>query len=337
LVVQSYLAALTHDKRLLELSKLFMQHLVTMNNDILAEILQSLNAIQEDEFTPDNEKILNIINCYEVEYAFIECINSVVNDCLVKNGRGLEIFVLHSGMSNLLFQIIGVVGTNSKQCQQVLISSTEVPKYDELVNKTKKKALDILNHMLRFCIKQTLETRLVANNLVYMHYMILTLCYVTERDNFHEFLDDNDDIRGMVIALLENLTICSRSRIFSDYFARVRAKVITEVLFMFLTTSEKEKMDAVDQPKEFMNLALDVCDKQESKTVKTQAAKCLEAFGDKVDGCISFCSMFCIQAIDCYINNNQNNDQTKMNYIVLIEFFKGRFLSANPPEIIIET
>lgn len=42
---------------------------------------------------------------------------------------------------------------------------------------------------------------------------------------------------------------------------------------MLLSTSEKEQYDAVEQPKEFINLALDVCDKQESKTVKTQTAK----------------------------------------------------------------
>jgi hypothetical protein len=42
---------------------------------------------------------------------------------------------------------------------------------------------------------------------------------------------------------------------------------------MFLTTSEKEYIQATEEPKEFMNYALDVSDKHESKTVKTQAAK----------------------------------------------------------------
>lgn len=106
---------------------------------------------------------------------------------------------------------------------------------------------------------------------------------------------------------------------------------------MLLTTSEKEEIDAVEDPKEFINLAIDVWDKQESKTIKTQAAKCLEAFADKIDGWISFLSMFWIQAIDWYINGNHNNAQSQLNYLVLIEFYKQRFLSTNRPEVIIET
>jgi len=177
----------------------------------------------------------------------------------------------------------------------------------------------------------------MANNLVYMHYIILTLWYVTEKEDHHEFLEENDEIREMVIQLLENMSISARSRIFWDFFARSRAKVISEILLMFLTTSEKEYIQATEEPKEFMNYALDVSDKHESKTVKTQAAKWLESFWDKIDGCISFCSMFWIQSIDCYINGNQNSMEMRPNYLVLIEFFKGKFLGSKSPEIIIES
>lgn len=117
------------------------------------------------------------------------------------------------------------------------------------------KTLEILNPLLNFCITHNLETRLVANNLVYMHYIILTLSFVTEQENFHEYLQEDDNVRFMVIALLENMTISTKSRVFADYFARTRAKIITEILLMLLSVSEKEAIDAVEQPKEFMNLA----------------------------------------------------------------------------------
>ena len=67
-----------------------------------------------------------------------------------KHGRGLELFAMHGGMGNLIFQIIGIVGTNSKQCQQVLISMTGIPAYDNLVNTIKMKSLEILNNVLAF-------------------------------------------------------------------------------------------------------------------------------------------------------------------------------------------
>jgi len=164
---------------------------------------------------------------------------------------------VNPGICNLLYQIIGVVGTNSKQCQQVFISTTGIDEYDDIVNRTKKKALEVLNHILRFCVKHNFETRYIANNLMYMNYIILTLCYVTEKEDYHEFLQSNDDVRNMIIALLENMIICTKYRLFADFFARVRSRVICDVLLMFLVTSQKEIEDAVEQPKEFMNLALD--------------------------------------------------------------------------------
>jgi hypothetical protein len=63
----------------------------------------------------------------------------------------------------------------------VFLSTVGIPRYDELVNKTKIKALEILNNILRFWVKYSLETRYITNNLMYMNYVILTLCYITEK------------------------------------------------------------------------------------------------------------------------------------------------------------
>lgn len=337
LTLQSYLAALNHDKRISELNRLFFMQLIAMNNEILAEILKTIHLMTDADFVDDNEKYCKIITWYEVETTFIDCLNSIVRDWLVKNGRGIELFVMNAGLANLLFQIIGVVGTSSSQPQQVLISSTGLEKFDNLVNKTKKTAIEILNHCISFWVRHNVETRLVGNNVVYMQYMILTLAWVTEKEDYFDYLEVNDDIRDLCIVLLENMIICTKSRMFADLFARTRTKVMVDVLFLFLATSEKERDDAEEQPKEFMNLALDVWDKQESKTIKTQAAKWIEAFCSKIDGWVSFWSMFCIQAIDWFINENNTNDQTKMNYIVLIELYKEKFLSKLPAEIVVET
>lgn len=46
-------------------------------------------------------------------------------------------------------------------------------------------------------------------------------------------------------------------------------------------------------PEQFVSLALDTCDKQQSKVVKTQAAKLLEAICDNIDGAVSFITLFC--------------------------------------------
>ncbi|CAI2373188.1 unnamed protein product [Moneuplotes crassus] len=186
------------------------------------------------------------------------------------------------------------------------------------------------------CLKLGCEARLMGNNLVYMQYMILTCQWAASQENWFENLDSDENVRGITIALLENIAISSKSKFYADLLARTRGKMIAEVLIVFLSTPDKEKDDAQDNPGEFLHLAIDVCDKQESQTVKSQAAKCLEAICSKVDGCVSFTSMFCIQAIDCYINGNHLEQENRMHYLILHEFYDKDFLSKNSEDVIIE-
>ena len=46
----------------------------------------------------------------------------------------------------------------------------------------------------------------------------------------------------------------------------------------------------IEQPEEFVNLALDTIDKQSSEIPKTAAAALLEVFCDHIDGSTSFIS-----------------------------------------------
>lgn len=50
-------------------------------------------------------------------------------------------------------------------------------------------------------------------------------------------------------------------------------------------------------PDQFVSLALDTCDKQKSRVVKTHAAKLLETLCDSVDGAVSFVTLFCCQSL----------------------------------------
>jgi hypothetical protein len=56
----------------------------------------------------------------------------------------------------------------------------------------------------------------------------------------------------------------------------------------YLKISEQEKEDIESNPKEFANYSVDICEKQESKTYKSQAAKLLENIVDHVDGMLTF-------------------------------------------------
>jgi hypothetical protein len=61
-----------------------------------------------------------------------------------------------------------------------------------------------------------------------------------------------------------------------------------------------------EDPEGFVNLSLDVCDKQKSHIVKTQGAKLLEAICDNLDGAVYFVTLFACQTIHLALNNPQS-------------------------------
>lgn len=67
-----------------------------------------------------------------------------------------------------------------------------------------------------------------------------------------------------------------------------KTSLLVDVVFPFLSTGSREKAMMIEEPEEFVNLALDTIDKQSSEVPKTAAAALLEMFCDHVDGSTSF-------------------------------------------------
>ena len=53
-----------------------------------------------------------------------------------------------------------------------------------------------------------------------------------------------------------------------------------------------------DEPQEFVNLALDTCEEQKSRTVKTQAAKLAEALVDNINGALTLIMFYSLQSMN---------------------------------------
>lgn len=98
-----------------------------------------------------------------------------------------------------------------------------------------------------------------------------------------------------------------------------------------------------NDPEQFVNLALDTCDKQKSKVIKTQGAKLLEAMCDNIDGAVSFVTLFCCQSLHLALNKTKG-DRVASIQAVSETFYPaeysqlstGLFLQS-APEIIAET
>lgn len=64
-----------------------------------------------------------------------------------------------------------------------------------------------------------------------------------------------------------------------------------------MRTGQTEMKEMLEDPDSFVNLALDTCDKQKSRVVKTQGAKLVETLCDNVDGAVSFLTLFTCQSL----------------------------------------
>ena len=120
--------------------------------------------------------------------------------------------------------------------------------------------------------------------------------------------------------------------------------LILDVCLNFIKTTENERQKMLDDPKDFVQLALDTCDKQNSNIVKTQAAKALEAVCDNVDGTITHVIFFCIQALNLTLSKEKGKVPLSLNPEAFANIEqntqvleKSSFITNSKPDVIIET
>jgi hypothetical protein len=80
---------------------------------------------------------------------------------------------------------------------------------------------------------------------------------------------------------------------FYETFSQCYKHLLVLVALNMIKTSKEEYEQMIKDPDQFVNLALDTCDKQSSKVIKTQGAKLLESICDNIDGAITFTTLFC--------------------------------------------
>jgi|JI6StandDraft_1071083.scaffolds.fasta_scaffold04361_10 hypothetical protein len=76
--------------------------------------------------------------------------------------------------------------------------------------------------------------------------------------------------------------------------------MILLVLIPYLQTTENEIYTFEHDPQEYCSYADDIVDRQNSQTLKSEAAAIIEAFIDVVDGCATFVFHIALQSI--YVN-----------------------------------
>lgn len=99
-----------------------------------------------------------------------------------------------------------------------------------------------------------------------------------------------------------------------------------------------------ENPQEFVALALDTCDRQKSYTIKTQAAKLIEALCDNIDGAVTLITFFCVDSLNYTLSKESGKEALNLSEFSININEKHQqlcqssiFIQHSKPDVIIDT
>ena len=105
-----------------------------------------------------------------------------------------------------------------------------------------------------------------------------------------------------VLLILTRLAADNR---YLPYFAECYPRILVQVCFPLLKSTQADLETFAESPEEFVALSSDVCERQESETVKSTAAQLLEGLCTRVDGGLRFLLTISCEIIDWTVTRQQ--------------------------------
>jgi len=99
-------------------------------------------------------------------------------------------------------------------------------------------------------------------------HLIQTCALMATNQRLEYFVAD-ETYSELMVSLLDILIILSGQQAFQEIFIHNKAKLLVSICMNMIKTGESEATLILSDPQEFVNLAIDCCDKQKSMTVKT--------------------------------------------------------------------
>lgn len=254
----------------------------------------------------------------------------------------IRFFLLSQNVATLSQHSIEYLAMVGKQQPDTLRSATEIEELDETVNEVKARSLLLINNMLYYVYAKNLTAEMTETPLFGLCKVLILSAFVTLNKmctTEHPLLSsllEKPHIEELTVALLSVTTTTVQLNFFYPIFAQVKDKLLVNVVLPLMASNVKEKCMMVADPDGFVNLALDLCDKQESGTSKTEAAKLLHTICQHIDGCYTFVYMICCQALSAF--SAKSSAGHLKDFPLLLQFAGTTpFFAQTDPEYILDT
>eukprot|EP00826_Nyctotherus_ovalis_P065241 TRINITY_DN9585_c0_g2_i2.p1 TRINITY_DN9585_c0_g2~~TRINITY_DN9585_c0_g2_i2.p1 ORF type:complete len:992 (+),score=287.84 TRINITY_DN9585_c0_g2_i2:271-3246(+) len=254
----------------------------------------------------------------------------------------IRFFLLSQNVAALSQQSIEYLAMVGKQQPDTLRSATEIEELDEVVNEVKARSLSLINNMLYYIYIKNITAEMVETPLFGLCKILILSAFVTlnkmctaEHPLLLPLLE-KPHVEEFTVGLLSVATTMVQLNVFYSVFAQIKEKLLVDIVLVLMASNVKEKCMMVADPGGFVSLALDICDKQESGTPKTEAAKLLHTICKHIDGCCTFVYMVCCQALSVY-STKSPAEQLK-DFPILLQFAStSPFFTQTEPEYIVDT
>lgn len=125
----------------------------------------------------------------------------------------------------------------------------------------------------------------------------------------------DEGFSNFVLELLETLCKSTEYEEYSSFFFQFLPNLILDVAFVQIRTTTEERQQMYDDPQEFVNLALDTCEAQKSKTIKTQAAKLFESLVDNIPGALTLIVYYSLASMNYVLSQESGNPPADLSML----------------------
>lgn len=361
LVFQAVLFSLRDSRFLTRIFPLIQQVLCRLVDEQIAmigQILMELAAIvsqpngQAQLFTADHPIIQRATVLLEVVNEWMILHVNTMEKWDSKKNFGYQLMTQSGGYANSLAKILSISFPINGQAQihssATLISVTGIAKLDSIINKVKHRAHEYLNYVYRYLFEKVhasvkAQSPFLAKGIQFCPYLINSIMHFSTRPDFDE-VTDNDTFSELIIEAIDTLVLFTGEKEFAQIIGANAKNLLVHIGFNYMRTTAKEMEELRSDPEGFVNLSLDLCDKQKSHIIKTQGAKLLEAICDNIDGAVYFVTLFACQTIHHALNPGMGSfinsvDQLAANFYQdeYVVFTQTSLFLKSPPEIQAET
>jgi len=253
----------------------------------------------------------------------------------------INFFLLSSELTILCQQAIVYLALLGKQQQETLRSTTGYEQLDEAINEMKQKTLLLMNNMLFYINIKGLSIDMQGSPLFTFCNVLAIPAFITLKELCTtEFTSFRDILAKLytevfIVELLSLISNLISNSVFYHIFSPIKDMLLIDIVFVLMSSDVKEKSLITSDPEGFVSLASDVCEKQNSRIFKTEAARLLHTINKHLDGGLTFTYFLCTQTLTVYCMKTspiQINDFPFLN-----QYQSSLFFTQTEPEYIVDT